>query len=265
MKIREFMELRQSTREYKDSKLKKKEIAEVQNILKEVNDKANEFNVEFNLYIDEEIFNSLEGEGGYSGVMIKAPAYISLNMKELSDEAYIYGAYYLEDIIGKLSMMEFGTCWISLFSVDEELKKKVFNTNDTIDFILAFGKPTHKSILDEDQYSNRASVEDLVFFDDFNNNATIEKLENYGLDEIFYYLRFAPSAFNKQPWRFLIKDGKIDLYIENYKGNVNLTDSGIVMYYYEKLAELMGITATWDLEATPVVETDKKFIGRTNF
>lgn len=259
------MELRQSTREYKDRKLKKKEIKEVNDILKDVNLEANKHNVEFHLYLNEEIFDQLEGEGGYSGVMINAPAYISLNMKDLKDETYIYGAYYLEDIIGRLSMIELGTCWISLYSVSDDLKRKVFNTKDNIDFILGFGKPVQKSILEEEQYSNRASVEDLVYFNDFSNNATIEELENYGLDEIFYYLRLAPSAFNKQPWRFLIKDGKIELYIEEYEGNVNLTDSGIVMYYYEKLAELMGITATWDLSASPSVKTDNKFIGRTNF
>lgn len=265
MRLNDFMETRKSYRDYKGKKLSKKEIKIVENILEEVNEKSNLCSVNYHLYDGDEVYDALENQGGYSGVMIKAPAYISLSMSELNDQSYIYGSYYLEDIIGKLSAEGFGTCWVSLFSVDKELKDKVFKTTDDIDFILAFGNPIGQSILNEEQYSNRIGMEEFVYFKDFNTPATVEKLENYGLDEIFYYLRNAPSAFNKQPWRFLIHDSNIDLYIEDFQGNVNLTDAGIVMYYYEKLASLTGITASWDLNVKPYVETDKKFIGRTNF
>ncbi|HHX68419.1 MAG: nitroreductase family protein [Miniphocaeibacter sp.] len=265
MRLNEFMEQRKSSREYKNKKLSKKEISLVEEILDDVNKEAKKYGVEYRLFNGKDIFDGLKGEGGYSGVMIEAPAYITLGMSDLNDKAYIYGSYYLEDIIGKLSNLGFGTCWVSLFSVDNKIKENVFKLNETIDFILAFGKPITQSILTDEPYSNRLSMEEFVYFNDFNTPATVEKLEGYGLDEIFYYLRNAPSAFNKQPWRFLIKDGKIDLFIDDFQGNVNLTDAGIVMYYYEELAALAGINASWDLEVEPCIETDKKFIGRTNF
>ncbi|MDL2311131.1 nitroreductase [Peptostreptococcaceae bacterium OttesenSCG-928-C18] len=265
MKLSEFMESRKSAREYKLKKLSSKEIKEVNKILFEVNEKAGNCNIKYHLFEGENVYKHLEGEGGYSGVMIEAPGYISLSMHETSDESYIYGAYYLEDIIGKLSSLGFGTCWVSLFSVDDKLKESIFGTKDKVDFLLAFGTPVSYILSGEEQYSNRIGVEEFVYLNDLNSNVDIETLENYGLDQIFYYLRNAPSAFNKQPWRFVIKDGKIDLYIKDYQGNVNLTDSGIVMYYYEKLAEIEGINANWDLNAKPDLETDMKFIGRTNF
>ena len=37
------------------------------------------------------------------------------------------------------------------------------------------------------------------------------------------------------------------------------------MYYFQELAALTGVTAYWDLDVESDVETDKKFIGRTNF
>ncbi|WP_099203040.1 nitroreductase family protein [Miniphocaeibacter massiliensis] len=265
MKLSEFMENRKSAREYRLKNLSNKDLKKVNEILKEVNEKANRYNINYQLFEGENIYKPLRGEGGYSGVMIEAPGYISLSMKEPNDESYIYGAYYLEDIIGKLSEIGYGTCWVSLFSVSDELKKDVFGTKDKIDFILAFGIPVNYILKGDSQYSNRLGLEDFIYINDLDTPVDVETLQNYGLDEIFYYLRNAPSAFNKQPWRFLIKDGKIDLFIKDYQGNVNLTDSGIVMYYYEKLAEIDGINASWDLNVDPCVETDMKFIGRTNF
>jgi len=99
MRLNEFMEQRKSSREYKNKKLSKKEISLVEEILDDVNKEAKKYGVEYRLFNGKDIFDGLKGEGGYSGVMIEAPAYITLGMSDLNDKAYIYGSYYLEDII----------------------------------------------------------------------------------------------------------------------------------------------------------------------
>ncbi len=264
MELKEFLEKRKSCRNYEDRELSSSTLLKVRQILDKVNEKAKTYNVEFKLY-GNSIFEALDGIGGYSGVMIKSPNYISMNYKSKEKETLIYGAYYLEEIVGELAKLDLGSCWITLFSMDKDIKSKTFGTNDDIDFILAFGYPAGKPAFELDVYSSRLGIEDFVFFNDFKTPVTVEQLYSYGLDDIFYYIKNAPSAYNKQPWRFLIKGENIYLYIEDFHGDANLTDSGIVMYYYVKMAEISNIKATWHLDGDPEVETEFKYIGRTNF
>ena len=264
MDLKEFLEKRKSCRKYEEREISSQALEKVKNLLEAENEKALKHNVEYKLY-GSSIYDSLEGVGGYAGVMIKSPNYITMNYKVKDKESLIYGAYHLEEIVGELSQMGLGTCWITLFSIDDEIKAKTFGTQDKIDFILAFGYPESKPTFELEEYSARHGIEDFVCFNDFDTPCTVEQLYSYGLDEIFYYIKNAPSAYNSQPWRFLIKGENIYLYIEDFQGDANYTDSGIVMYYYVKMAELSSIDAVWYLDNAPEVETNFKYIGRTNF
>ena len=66
--------------------------------------------------------------------------------------------------------------------------------------------------------------------------------------DIFYYVRFAPSVRNLQPWRFLLKDNNIELLLayKNWDKSL-LMDAGIIMYYFEILANSQGIKSNWQL------------------
>ncbi|MDO5018274.1 MAG: nitroreductase family protein [Lagierella massiliensis] len=264
MELKEFLESRKSCREYENRELSSQILLNVRHLLDKENKKSLEHNVEFKLY-GKSIYDALKGVGGYSGVMIKSPNYITMNYKIKNKDSIVYGAYFLEEIVGELSKQGLGTCWITLFSIDDNLKKKTFGTEDEIDFILAFGYAASKSEFEIEEYSSRHGIEDFVYFNDFDTKATVEQLYSYGLDEIFYYIKNAPSAYNSQPWRFLIKGENIYLYIEDFQGDANYTDSGIVMYYYVKMAELSNIDAKWHLDNPLQIETDFKYIGRTNF
>src|SRR5690606_34649483 len=73
-----------------------------------------------------------------------------------------------------------------------------------------------------------------------------ELLETRGIGDIFFYLRFAPSIRNKQPWRFIVTDDKVHLLVE-YEDNQPLVHAGIAMYYCEALAYLQGTKNKWAL------------------
>ena len=47
----------------------------------------------------------------------------------------------------------------------------------------------------------------------------------------------------------------IKLYIEDYKGSVNLLDAGIIMYYIDKLGESISMGSEWKIE--PEINDDK--------
>ena len=50
--------------------------------------------------------------------------------------------------------------------------------------------------------------------DKWGQAADIEDLETRALLDAFSYARLAPSALNKQPWRFIVDGGKIVLAVD---------------------------------------------------
>lgn len=253
MLMRNFIRTRKSVRDFKLNPLNETTLDAIGSLLTEENDLVKDHSYEYLLVADgAALAKELSGVGGYSGVMINAPAYIALNTLNESDGAYIFGAYYLEDIITKLEALNIGTCWVTLTGIDDARKKALFGYEEgNVDYILAIGYPSNEVPKGETPYTSKIALEDYVFIDSFENRSTVEELETRGLDDLFFYLRFVPSAYNRQPWRFVIKDGHVHLYIEDYKGIENLVDSGIAMYYFKALASTLGIRKDWKVESIP--------------
>ena len=266
MLMNTFMQSRKSVRDFKRKKISTKDITLIQGAINTVNEMSRKHDVVFSFYEDgKSVFEPLVGRGGYRGRMIEAPAYIAMELLNESEEAYIFGAFYMEDLITKLQDFGLGSCWVTLTDVEEGLMKSVFNkSKGNVHFALALGYTLPDINIGIQEFSTRLGLEDFIYFEDFDSRADVDMLENYGLDDLFYYLRFAPSTMNRQPWRFLIKNDNIELFIEDYKGVENLVDAGIIMYYYVKLARARGIDARWYLNGDKDIN-NKKFIGRTNF
>lgn len=196
----------------------------------------------------EALYKQLEGRGGYSGVMVRSPHYLGLIIKEESRSTLIKASYTFESIITELRELGLGTCWISLNQVNDSLKKEIIEgRSGSLKYLLAFGYPEEKPLLAKDAISSRLSIEDLVYFREWGNKVTIEELEARGLKDLFYYVRFAPSNLNSQPWRFVLEDDRVLLYLEDIEQKENIIDGGIVMYYFEKMAHGMGINGTWEI------------------
>ncbi len=88
----------------------------------------------------------------------------------------------------------------------------------------------------------------MVFFRDLGKSIDMEYLEERGLGDVFFYLRFAPSIKNLQPWRFIVTEDKVHLLVKYEDGqNPPLVDAGIAMYYFEALSYLQGTKNKWSL------------------
>lgn len=263
MQTRNFLKSRISTRDYKDEKLDEAITKKVYEIVNEEAEKLGTENLAFLLNTDgESVYKALDGVAGYRGVMIKAPAYIALDARNNDPATIVKGAYGVEEIITKLYNLGLGTCWITVSEVDELVKQSAFNYSEgDINILLAVGYPFEDEKR-EHRYSDRGATEDLVFLGDFDTPATDEDLKHRGLNNIFDYAKFAPSANNAQPWRFLIVDDEIRLYIEDYKGDVNLIDAGIMMYYIDELSKAYAMPLGFKVE--PKIGSDKyTYIGMT--
>lgn len=263
-----------STRDYKGNSVEGKVIAEVKAFLEDLNSGiAKEKGFWFILLENgPEVFNGLEGVGGYSGIMIRSPHYIGLGILRDDPEIEFYSAYYLQSVVKKLYDMKLGSCWINIRDIPAEKKRKLLNGNDgSINYLLGFGEADEKAVrhktpqirvtsddsaykqnpygtrisenIDSDKVRN--SVEDIVYMYEWGRKATYEDLESRGMEEIFFYVRNAPSYKNLQPCRLILKDGEAELVVLNPKTEGSYTDAGIMMYTLDGLARDIGIPGKW--------------------
>ena len=263
MDTKNLLKYRTSTREYKDEKLDEATAKKVYEIVNEEAEKLGRENLAFLLNTDgDSVYKALDGVAGYRGVMIKSPAYIALDARNNDAATIVKGAYGVEEIITKLNKLGLETCWITVNDVDETVKQSAFNYSEgDINILLAVGYPLNDERR-ERSFRDRGATEDLVFLGDFDTPATDEDLKYRGLGHIFDYAKFAPSSNNSQPWRFLIVDDELRLYIEDYKGDVNLIDAGIMMYYIDELSKAYAMPLGFEIE--PKIGSDKyTYIGMT--
>lgn len=241
-----FLKTRESIREFKERGLN----AETLDKIREYCNSLGEEGFQLQLYENGgEIYNSLKGLGGYTGVMVKSPHYIGLNILDDEDESMIYGAYHMEELITKLTELGIGSCWVSIKDVDDNIKKSALNIeNGSVDYLIALGYPVAKNPFVTENNSSRLSVEEIVFSNQIGNPIQQRELEARGLDDLFYYIRYAPSSYNRQPWRFVLKDDKVVLLLAySFDQELELVNAGIIMYYFENLAKRIGIHNKWKL------------------
>lgn len=244
-----FLKTRKSVRDFKKKEVDPEKLDDLRKILTEiVLEDDLKRKISFKLYENGDfIYDNLKGVGGYSGVMINSPHYISMDLSDSDEKTIINGAYYAEKLISELNKMGLETCWVSVNQLDDELRNKVFGDfTNTIDYILAFGYAKARNPFLQEPFSERLGLEELVYDKVLDKHLDIDELERRGLGDIFFYIRFAPSVKNRQPWRFVLEDNKVELYIKFNEGeSPSFIDAGVIMYYFEQLAIYLGIKNKW--------------------
>lgn len=75
--------------------------------------------------------------------------------------------------------------------------------------------------------------------------------------------RLAPSAVNRQPWRFSVEAGSIKISVDNDRDTYNLSkrlDCGIAMAHIEIGAAHEGVAGQWEYLASPDVARFKSLV-----
>lgn len=247
MAIARFLEKRKSVRDFRDKKANASTIQEIKNAIQSINEETGRDDIFFDFYEDgKSVYDKLENLGGYNKVMIKSPHYIGLEVLCEKPETLLYGSYFMEKLITKVNEIGLDTCWITVVHVDDSL---INQHGGKVDYLLALGYPKRKlPFFSDNEDVERRSIAEIVFKGEVENSISNEELENLGLRDIFHYLKFAPSSYNTQPWRFLIDNNKITLlYSYNGQEDIRYADVGIIMYYFEELARSKGLGSGWEL------------------
>lgn len=282
MLIKNFLRERRSSREFRNKKLKFETLETIRREIDRLIRDTEGLGISFKLYQEgDKIYKGLEGIGGYTGVMIESPHYVGIEIRDDSDIAEINAGYYAEKLMTMINKLGVEACWVTVNHVDDKKRAEIFGENGKYtDYLFAIGYPTlrnpfmiladkvgkasamedkfvggmgHGGLKKDIEYtsevvSNRMKVNRFVFKDKIENEASVKDMESIGQYDTFYYVRYAPSSKNKQPWRFLIDDtNKIKLLLA-YESEEDYTpiDAGIMMYYFEEIMKAVGTDTTWE-------------------
>ena len=227
-----------------------------------------------------EVYNALNGKAGYNGIMINAPHYIII-YSEKADNYIENSGYRASDIILKATDLGLNTCFITMS--DREEISKILNIPEGMEItaLIALGYKDKdlKNVSNDTKaggnYSKanvniadnvpsyRKDLEELVFSESFGNSATLDELMNIGIFEPLRTALFAPSALNSQPWRFILKGGKVFIAVEDtlqtssYDEKISL---GALMHYFQSVFEtdFFGLKWTFDVSNAPEVPSNFK-------
>jgi len=184
-----------------------------------------------------------------------APAFIAFigNMENLNVQEQV--GYMGEGIILEAEAMNLGTCWVALFQSKIAESLIELKENEQVIAIAAIGYAKKQVSIEERMMTGfgwthgRKSLSDLVT----------------GLDEVKYpqwvlsalnAARLAPSAVNRQPWRFQVNSKSITISVNSLRREYGVSrrlDCGIAMLHIEVAALNNGIDGNWEFLEQPRV------------
>lgn len=243
--------------------------------------------ISFGIYKDgQQAYLNLDGKVGYYGKMIEAPHYLYILSDK--DDNYMESTGYVgEKLALKAADLGLGTCWIDMDynkEVNDEVKSILqLGSDKVLTGLLAIGYPKRKTSLwtvfkgskssadngyafdvktVEQNSSQRLSIGEIVYIDEFGNSASYKDLEKRGLAEIFYYVRLAPSWGNRQPWKYLVTKKGIELYMraDEMKEETIRLEAGVAMLYFELASKELGVSGLWNFDSGNDVN-DYYYIG----
>ena len=207
----------------------------------------------------------LEGAAGYERFLVGAPQYMVL-LSAKDPLAEVNAGYIMEDLILKLTDMGLDTCWLTFN--DSEYMKTALEIESDLDVVaiaaFGYGLKTTKRLrlnvrsmskvdtgVQRQYFQPKRSVNDLVFMDSWGNRTGVDEYIGFYDDmlwEAFYAASLSPSYLNRQPYGFVIHDGRVTM-VETPDDHTDATHSklglGIVLLHFTSVASLWAGNLSW--------------------
>ena len=216
----------------------------------------------------------LEGAAGYKQFLVGAPKYMVL-LSAKDPHAGENAGFIMEDLILKLTDMGLDSCWLTFH--DSEYVKTALEIDSELDVaaIAAFGygvKTTKRLRVNVQSMSNvdisaqrqyfapKHGIHDMVFMDSWGSHDGVEEFIGFYDDmlwEALYAASLSPSYLNRQPYGFIIHDGRITLVQkpDSYTGEIDgKLGLGIVLLHYTGVASQWAGNITWRFEEAPELQ-----------
>ena len=202
--------------------------------------------------------NLVEILGAYGHII--SPPYYSVPSIIGDKNLLVDLGFRMQQIAVHLWAAGIGSCFIGCLSRESKVHQ-LFNlpTNSRIAAFLVFGYPRKvigvQSLVEVGKFikgkSGRKKLEEMFFNGDFDHPG----LPPESWKSIIECGRMSPSAVNAQPWRFLLREGKLILFINRKPRQFLLPenddycfhDGGICMANMFMAASSLGINSKWEL------------------
>ncbi|MDY0295074.1 MAG: nitroreductase family protein [Acholeplasmataceae bacterium] len=242
--LRDAIYDRISIRTYEKKPLTPNERQKVEEIVSMSKNHVGPFGHQIRYFVDhqdKQIDDEAKRIGTY-GFIKNAPSFIGGVIKNDFNAIVDYG-YLFESIILQLTKAGFGTCWLA-GTFNRNAFKETFVEGEIIPAITPVGYPEDTMSLRERairfaiKANRRNSFTDMFYEDDVNH--PIKEDPSYPLFDALQFVKLAPSASNKQPWRIIIKENRVHFFLHrtpNYNTNrpfvIQALDLGIALFHFE--------------------------------
>lgn len=197
-----------------------------------------------------------KGAIGHYGKIKDAPAFIAFIGNMGNPYIHEQVGYLGEGIILEATALNLATCWVGGFFRPEIAASLVgTNENERVLAVTPIGHAVEDWSLEE---------RIMTGFGRKHQRKPLKKLVT-GLEEIKWPMwmkkaleaaRLAPSAVNRQPWRFYLEPNSITISVDNLKDTFNISkrlDCGIAMLHIEIASLNCGKKGKWEFLKAPMV------------
>lgn len=268
--IENAIEIRVSTRTFANLPVNSGDLDKISDYLDDPKNRVGPFGNQVNLRLVIETANKEKEKLGTYGFIQHAQAYIIGSCASDTLSLFDY-AFVLENVVLRLTIIGISTCWLGgRFKKQQAISRISLRENEIIPAIVVMGYPAEKIRLKEQmirsvlQARKRKPESELFFYETFS-----EPLGNrMGVyQKALHFLRIAPSAQNKQPWRLLFNSdlSQIHFYTTSPLGTHPLymcdpafLDIGIAFNHFQTGLDLAGITGKLKL-SEPNIETPEEY------
>ena len=188
---------------------------------------------------------------GSYGLVLTPPHLLVGVMPQESDLARIDLGYVLEQTVLEATKLGLGTCWITgTYDAQSAGDAVGLTQREVAAAVIALGYPGERgwkrihtrTIRRLAGGRKRKPLPEIVFSEQWGNPWSPEGTDP-ALVSLLEHARMAPSAVNRQPWRFIVQADAIVLALANPKP----IDAGIVMAHVTLAAKALELQAQWEI------------------
>ncbi len=244
--------MRRSRRQFQSIKLKESDL----NNLSSICQSFKPFSEARAVFCPQPPENVLKGAIGKYGKIKGAPCFIAFVGRMDSQYVNEKTGYTGEGIILETTAMGLDTCWVAgFYKPDIAAEIAGADVNEKVIAVCPIGYSCEKWTLEEKLMSGFGRSHKRKPLNELITGAKNDKLI-IRLSPVLEMARLAPSAVNRQPWRFNLEEDGITILTNNIKDTFNISkrlDCGIAMLHIEVACLKYGLKGRWNFLPAPKV------------
>ena len=206
-------------------------------------------------FIQEPAEDVFKGVVGNYGRVTNSPHYVAIISESNQPEIQAASGYIGEGVVLEATSLGLGTCWIGgMFRESKAREQNELSGQEFISALIPIGNAIDNRTIGQKLITSfigshhRKEIEDLI-------EGKLEDAKPW-MQTALYAARLAPSARNRQPWRFRIEEDSIVVKYKKARDDFWIStalDCGISMLHLELGARFDGMKCSWQWLEAPEI------------